>query len=256
MKVEESPELTGLGTLLQQCPHRSVPFLVGDNAKSTKRKITKARCKLWDCEYCAPLNRTAHYNRIANGIDKLLKNGNDLQFVTITCHEKWRGHNESIRNWRKNKDKLLARYRRKHTKQCDGKGDYVYIPESHKDGSIHIHGIFTGYFKNSWWKNNSRESGLGYMAKSSQLTSALQAINYILKYIQKEMGKEQPVKGFRRINYSQGFPVLQRLPSSYEWRILAPEETIETAIREGLILKGYEVNFAGETFETVDDLYE
>jgi len=255
MKKEKSPCERDLGTPLKQCPRRGAPWLIGDNQSQGKRKIVKARCKQWDCEYCAQINKSTHYNRIASGIDLLFREKYELQFVTITCHEKWRGHENSIRNWRRNKDKLMARYRR-HTRKCGhGKTDYVYIPECHMDGSIHVHGAFIGDASTRWWKDNSRESGLGYMAESSQLTSALQAISYMLKYIQKEMGKKQPAIGFRRICYSQGFPPIPRLPSGYEWDILPSDETIETAIRFGLMRLGVSVEFAGDTFETVDDLY-
>lgn len=254
MRKHKAPEKEGLQSQLTQCPNTGSPYLVGDSKLLNKRTIVKARCKQWDCPYCSIINKNVHMNRIATGIDKLIRKNTPLQFVTITCHEKWRGYENSIRNWRRNKGKLLARYRRYTKKQGDGTGNYVYIPECHKDGTIHIHGVFVGSASDRWWKNNTRESGLGYMAESSELESALQAINYMLKYITKEIGKQSVTSGFRRINYSQGFPPVPRLPSVYDWRLLASTESIETAIISGLVRDGYEVTFDKIVFTTTDDI--
>ncbi len=252
---EQKPAELGLANAkLTQCPTSGTPYLIGDNYVIRKRIIVKARCKQWDCPYCSLINKSEHMNRIAVGIDKLIRQGLPLQFVTITCHEKWRGYENSLRNWRSNKDKLLARYRRYTKKQGYGTGDYVYIPECHTDGSIHIHGVFVGKAKTRWWKDNARQSGLGYMAESEQLTSALQAINYVLKYITKEVGRKSIIKGFRRINYSQGFPHVYRLPSGFEWDLLASTESIESAIISGLVKEGLTVKFDGVVFKTTDDL--
>lgn len=239
---------------LKQCPNMESPWLVGDFEKKGVRKIIKARCKLWDCEYCMHLNRSQHYNRVANGLSKLMRNGNDYSFVTITCHENWRGHENSIRNWRTNKDKLLARFRYHCRKVNGGQSDYVYIPETHKDGTIHLHGCFAGSFGNGWWKDNSRESGLGYMSTSEKLTSVLQAVNYCLKYITKHMGTPQISKGFRRINYSVGFPNTKVSDSVGKWRVLERDETIENAILEGLLRMNYDVEFDKRFWSTDDFL--
>lgn len=244
----------GTETPLTQCPNHGVPYLVGDFKEAQKRTIVKARCKQWDCPFCMHINKSEHYNRIAGGLQKLMKNDCDWSFVTITCHEKWRGHANSIRNWRKNKDKLLARYRYNCRKNNGGKSDYVYIPETHKDGTIHLHGCFAGDFKNRWWKDNCRQSGLGYMSEGERLKTVLQAVNYCLKYITKHVGQAQVMPNFRRICYSQQFPILERRASVGEWRILEREQTIESAISGGLIGLGYEVHFDGMKFTSLDDL--
>ena len=176
-----------------------------------------------------------------------------MSFVTITCHEKWRGSDASVKNWRKNKDKLLARYRRRYSQDSAVSPEYVYIPEFHKDETVHIHGLFSGDFGERWWKDNARECGLGYMATSERLGSVLQAVNYITKYMVKEMGVESPVKGFRRICYSQGFPATKHNPSDYDWRMLERTETIESALIEGLS-KGYSVRIEKTVFNSYDDL--
>lgn len=234
------------------CMTRGVPYLVGDAENIGKRVIVKARCKQWDCPYCAEVNKTEHYNRIANGINKAWKQGIEMQFVTVTCHEKWRGTDASVKNWRRNKDKLLARVRRQYAQDTKGSCEYVYIPEFHKDKTVHIHGIFYGNFGIRWWKNHSRASGLGYMADAKKLTSVLQAVNYITKYMVKEMGIPSHVKGFRRICYSQGFPPLPSHKSDFNWSLLERKTSIETSIVEGL-LKGYSVDFEGKKFESVDE---
>jgi len=227
--------------------------MIGDSEALGKRMIVKARCKQWDCAYCAPINKSEHYNRIAIGLTRLWKEGTEWQFVTITCHEKWRGYNASIKNWRKSKDKLLARVRRKHKKTYGDKCHYVYIPECHKDKTVHIHGLFSGCFSSRWWKDNCRECGLGYMAESSKLGDVLQGLNYITKYMVKEMGRETVGKNFRRINYSQGFPHEKHNKSVLSWSMLERDQSIESAIIRG-IFAGKEVTFDGHVFKTTDDL--
>lgn len=237
---------------LKQCPRQGTPYLVGDSVKQSKRKIFKARCKQWDCPYCAEINANTHYNRIASAIYFYMKEKQEFQFVTITCHEKWRGTDASVKNWRKNKDKLLARVRRRYKKDSDSPCNYVYIPECHKDKTIHIHGLFSGDFGTRWWKDNARQCGLGYMAESSKLVGVLQAVNYINKYITKEIGKAQTVKGFRRIAYSQGFRALPRHESDYDWRMLQRDESIETVIIEGLVRLNFDVEFDNKKWTTDD----
>lgn len=238
----------------KQCPKQGVPYLVGDSKTQQKRKIFKGRCGQWDCPYCAEINRSQHYNRVANGIHFYMREGIEFQFVTITCHENWRGTHASIKNWRKNKDKLLARYRRRYKKDTDNPCHYVYIPETHKDETLHIHGIFSGNFGSRWWKDNARESGLGYMAESEGLRGVLQAVNYINKYITKEIGKAQIIKNFRRISYSQGFRTISRHETDYDWRVLDRETSIESAIVEGLVRMNYDVEFDGRNWNTDDFL--
>lgn len=236
------------------CPTVNVPYLIGDSNDKRKRTISKARCKLWTCPYCKYINREEHYNRVAAGLSVLSKRGYEFTFTTITCHEKWRGYNASLKNWRANKDKFLARYRRHVKANYAYAPEYVYIPETHEDGTIHIHGIFSGRISTRWFKDNARACGLGYMAESDELKSVLQAVNYCTKYITKQMGQEQPTKGFRRINYSRGFPVKARISSEMEWRTLRPEEAIKDAIIEGILTKNYETKFDGKIWSTDDFL--
>jgi hypothetical protein len=236
-----------------QCPRQGVPYLVGDNNDIKKRVIVKARCKQWDCPYCAPINKQEHYNRIAIGLTRLWKNDTQWQFVTITCHEKWRGYNASVKNWRRNKDKLLARFRRKHKKEYDYPCEYVYIPECHKDKTVHIHGLFSGQLESRWWKDNARECGLGFMAESDGLKNVIQGLNYITKYMVKEIGMETVGKNFRRICYSQGFPDIHNSKSAFLWSMLDGKTSIEAAIIEG-INDGKSVKFDNRNFDSYDDL--
>lgn len=240
--------------VFKQCPNQKTPYLVGDFQTAKKRAISKARCKMWTCPYCSQLNKEQHFNRIANGLQSLSEQGIEFSFVTITCHENWRGQNASVKNWRKNKGKLLDRYRRKYRSRYGNACRYVYIPECHKDGTLHIHGVFSGVFDNRWWKDNARQCGLGYMAESTKLESVLQAVNYCLKYITKHIGLDIPIKNFRRINYSSGFPDTKKRASDGEWRLLDYSESIESAIIEGIVRKGFVVRFDGKDYTTFDDL--
>lgn len=238
---------------LKSCPNVGVPYLVGDSTSKRKRIISKARCKMWNCEFCMHVNKSQHVDRIAKAIARFEYERIPLMFVTLTCHENWRGHENSIKNWSKNRDKLFARYRREVKKQGLMRGDYVYLPECHQDGTIHIHGIFAGRIETRWWKDNSRECGLGYMAESAKLDNALQAINYITKYITKEMGKASVRKGFRRINYSRTFPATETSSIYDRWRKLEGNESIKDGILEGLV-NNYDVEFDKKSWSFDDFL--
>lgn len=234
-----------------QCPTRGVPYLIGDDSKNAKRKIFKARCKLWSCPYCAEINKSIHYNRIVSNLHKYMSDGYEFDFVTITCHESWRGWDASSTNWFRNKDKLFARYRREIARQGNYTPEYVYIPETHSDSSIHIHGLFTGKIRTKWWKDNARASGLGYQCKSIPIKNVAQGVFYCLKYIQKEMGKANPSKGFRRINYSRGFTDNRKNNTQLEFRMVEKTESLKEVILEGLRLN-YETALEGLNY-TFDD---
>jgi hypothetical protein len=130
--------------------------------------------------------------------------GGDWSFITMTAHEKWRG-DASLKNIRKNWPKLRKRLARK----SDGDLYYVWVFERHKDKSWHIHALVNQPIESRWYKDNARECGMGYQAKSIQLENYGQAAGYIAKYLLKQMFMLDPYpKGMRRITTSRNFPAL------------------------------------------------
>lgn len=215
----------------EYCPSNS-PYVWTDDLKENERTILKTRCKRWDCPYCAPINREIHRIRIYHGTAKLQDAGHDISFVTLTSHEKLKTLESTYKVWKQAWTKLSTRYRRKIEKITSLPPVFVYIPETHKDGRLHIHGIFTGEISTRWWKDNSRQCGLGYMAKSNRLESAAQATNYCTKYLTKAIGQNVDIARFRRVNYSRTFPTNAMDMESSSWNILDSKQSIESLISD------------------------
>jgi len=82
-----------------------------------------------------------------------------------------------------------------HQRATYGKFNYIVIPEKHKDGALHFHGLFGGYkgvLKDSGHKINGRTS-FNILSYRSGFSSAVEvdnqakAASYITKYITKDM---------------------------------------------------------------------
>lgn len=118
---------------------------------------------------------------------------------------------------------------------------YVYIPETHRDGTLHWHGIFTGRLSTRWWKDNCAESGLGHQAKAVRLESGIQATNYCLKYVTKHVGQKIDIKRFRRVNYSQNFPAKPITQGTIGFQVIPAETALTDVIFEAWIKHQYKV---------------
>jgi len=236
------------------CPNLGSPYLYADDGDTKTRLIIKARCKLWTCPYCSQVNKHQHYIRILNGSNRLLDKGHQLNFVTLTSHETARGFDASYSVFKSAWKKLSQRARRKNKKTTGLPFEFVYIPEIHKDNTLHWHGVFTGDFSKRWWKDNSRQSGMGYMAECEPLENAIQATNYCLKYITKHLGQEISRKGFRRINYSRGFPPKPVPETLLQWQIAEPDESLVSIIETAWRVKNHKVILNGnEVTEIIDN---
>jgi len=214
------------------CPSAS-PYIWSDDAIEGTRAIIKTRCGQWTCPYCAQVNRIHHYYTIKDGCDGLQNRGYNFSFVTLTSHQSLKTMEQTYKVWQKAWRKLSTRYRRAVAKTGDLPPCFVYISEAHADGRLHWHGIFSGDIPQRWWKDNCAECGLGYMAESEQLQTALQAANYCLKYIVKNIGQDIDIARFRRINYSRNFPRVDYDKTSASWHILEKTSTVQTLITDG-----------------------
>lgn len=197
------------------------------------RHIIKARCGLWKCTYCAQVNKHQHYIRILNGCNELLNREQELNFVTITSHERLKTTEQCLYVWRKAWRMLRERLRRKHASNTDDKLCFFLVTEFHKDKRLHWHGIINCDISTRWLKQNSRECGLGYQCKSSKIDNAIQGTNYSIKYISKSLHIEDYPKKMRRITYSQSFPDKPTLDTSLQWEILDSKTSIVDAIEIG-----------------------
>lgn len=239
---------------LTYCPAQGTPYLKLDSKTDRTRYIVKARCKQWTCPYCAEVNKHQHYIRILNGTNQLLNTGYNLSFVTITSHPKVRGLLPSYRVFQKAWKTLSQRARREVESITGLPLVYVYIPETHKDGTLHWHGLFSGGLSTRWWKDNATESGLGYEAKSVKVDTGIQATNYCLKYITKNVGQAIDIKRFRRVNYSQNFPTKPTDTTTMGFTKIEPDTALTTVIWEAWIDLHYKVSLnRQEITELIDN---
>lgn len=221
-----------------QTPRR--PMLRGINHEMQKAVFFKPRCKMWNCPACAPVNRGLWAVRAYHGAEMLEQNGNSIQFLTLTSHEKLSA-SASLAVMPHAWDQLNKRARR----VAPGY-QYLLIPEPHKDGRVHVHAIETSALGERWWKDTARECGFGFMAEEEELRSAAGAAYYVTKYITKGLEGHEWPKGFRRVRTSRAWPKLPALPAAegWEWSVLPRETQLNDAYYE-LRWKGYDVRLLG-----------
>lgn len=164
---------------------------------------------MWSCKDCAEINKRRWTAIVAHGIQEYQQNGiNDWRFVTITSHEKLKTFNQTLYVWREAWPTLYARMKRKfpHLK-------YVYLPERHKDGRLHMHGLISGGITTRWLKDNARQCGFGYKAEAEEPLSVQLACFYCLKYITKtlQFGEQWP-KTLHRVRTSHKWPKSPNAP--------------------------------------------
>lgn len=136
---------------------------------------------------------------------------------TLTAHEKWRGHEASVKNLRQGWKKLYNRLRRAY-----GISSYVKVWEMHKDDTFHLHGLIDAVIPLSWLKDNARECGMGYMVDIHKVDNAGQVAGYIAKYFLKsefEQNEGAPFpKNLRRIEVSRNWIKLPDLKADEDWQ--------------------------------------
>jgi len=185
--------------------------------------MTRLRCKSWQCDYCAKVNRDMWRSHLKKRIGKL---GGDWWFITLTAHEHIRTPAGSLANIRKNLDRLFKRIRR-----VWGKIEYVRVYETHEKGAYHSHLVMSGltsrvvrkkarnnqiHYKptdavsgqgtwgvQTWFRRNARQIGMGFMVDVQFTGTTAKTVNYICKYLTKDCQRFTE-KNLRRIQTSQG----------------------------------------------------
>ena len=167
---------------------------------------TRPDCHLWSCEDCAEINKRRWTAIVARGIEIYQEKGiTDWTFVTITSHERASTFYQTLWLWRKNWPKLSTRMRREFPGM-----KYVYLPEKHLTGRLHMHGIMSGGMTTRWLKDNGRECGFGYKNESEEIFSIGLAASYCLKYITKSLTERKYwPKSLHRVRTSQKWPKSQ-----------------------------------------------
>ena len=194
------------------CSTPNRPWMVASNPITQASIVFRPTCKTWACPSCADVNRRRWIATALHGVESLKSSGHNVDFLTLTSHERLRG-TASFRVWPLAWKKLQARY---YYALPDGDpGAYLAVPERHKDGSLHTHATITGGLDERWWKDNARECGMGYMADVQEVND-LGVAGYVSKYLGKTMGEAWP-KYKRRVNTSRSWPTLPDLEQQPGW---------------------------------------
>jgi len=182
----------------------------------------RLRCKSWQCDYCAKINRAEWLKHLRKMIPRVSSN---WWFVTVTAHEKTRTAELSLNNIRSNMERLFKRARRVWKNV-----EYVRTYERHQSGAYHCHIIVSGLtdrvqkFKTragmdgyapalqerstgniscrTWWRRSARSMGMGYEVDVKAILEVGQVTQYIIKYLTKS-AQGYYAKGLRRIQTSR-----------------------------------------------------
>jgi hypothetical protein len=112
--------------------------------------------------------------------------------------------------------------------------------------------LVTGSLQTRWWKDNARECGLGYQAKSENVDNAGLATSYVVKYIAKNIGLEISVPRLRRINFSRKFPAAKAFTSDDRWTIIDKKTPINDIIEQAWYLNRYDVELHGKIVKELE----
>lgn len=244
----------GLDSFIEQfrasdCPNVHTPWLKAIDMNHGVAIFFRPRCKLWSCPVCGPINATLWAWRANLGTQQFTRSGR-VQFITLTSHEKLAAH-ASLAVLPDAWGKLQDRLRRA------AKGQYLIVPEVHKNGRVHLHGLFTHDLPKRWFKNNARECGMGYQVDSQEVYSLGGVAAYVTKYLMKSVNEPQFAKGFRRVRTTRGWPKLPEKdpPSGLVFILFERGESIQGAYHEA-VRAGYRVVIAGSktAWKVLDNL--
>lgn len=205
---------------MQFCPH----FNMVAYKEVTPGQIVmfRLRCKSWQCDYCAKINRSEWMKHLRKMIPRTADN---WWFVTVTAHEKTRSEEMSLNNIRSNMDRLFKRVRRVWSNV-----QYVRVYEKHKKGAYHAHMAVSGLTLRvqryvtpnhmvtwrpaiqernkgnisvrTWWRRTCRSLGMGYEVDVQEISEVGRVTQYLIKYLTKA-SQGYYAKGLRRIQTSQ-----------------------------------------------------
>lgn len=175
-------------------------LLIGWDTVAKRALVTRANCDSWACAECAGRMAEKWVLRAQIGVRQFVSNGDVVDFITITSHEKLTSFEATQRVWREAWPVLYSAIKR-HNRDFQ----FFIVPEKHKDGRMHVHALWTAGVTTKWLKDNARKRGLGYQAKVKKVESAGAAIKYVTKYVGKSLGDDVP-KRTKRVIVSRKWP--------------------------------------------------
>lgn len=218
--------------------------------------VTDADCDSWKCPECRERLRQRWVLTALHGARVLQDRGDILFFATLTSHEENTTFNTCARAfpdaWRQLHKRL---------NQQRAQGQYLLVPEKHKDGRLHMHALWNYPVSTRWLKDNGRACGFGYMNQigsrghiDEPINDAREVGQYIGKYLGKQLGDDLPPR-FRRVRTSQAWAHLPApiTASQYDWHYVNTNGKLQTVYeacrRDNLALVDIRT---GEVFDDVD----
>jgi hypothetical protein len=217
------------------CDGKNRPFMLARNEKEKTVIFFQPRCKLWSCPACAEINRGLWAMRAYHGVTELAARGLTLMFTTVTNHEKL-SPEYAYKLWPQQWKKLRQRARR-----AARMFEYLLIPERHQSGKMHIHLLNTGELSERWWKDNSRQCGLGHQDKSKQIDVPEMGAWYTTKYLAKQLEDTSWPRGHRHVRTSQHWPRPElTAPAGFDF-LMVPRDRALAEMVSGYETIGYDV---------------
>jgi len=174
-------------------------LLIGWDDDQKRALVSRANCDSWKCTECAERLSAQWGFRAEMGTRKLISQGDSVDFVTITSHEKLKTFSATEAVWSNAWTTLYAALKRQKPAL-----EYMIVPEKHQDGRMHVHAIWNAGVSQKWLKDNARKRGLGYQCKIIHLSAIGGVAKYISKYVGKNLGDDVPAK-FRRVRVSNNW---------------------------------------------------
>jgi len=207
-------------------------------------KLTRTRCKMWDCRFCAVVNRKRWRAALLAYLNSVAGKEKVWSFNTITVPRAIHKHANaefrmslSLAFIRKNWDKLIKRLKREY-----GNFSYVRVLEQHQSGVLHIHLLSSfhhtdlhvgigkkgaSYSYSPSFKRHLTETGFGFITNSQNIldehgesANAGLVVGYITKYMTKQSDAfAQAVAGkrVRRVLTSRDIGSPKQVESEEQW---------------------------------------
>jgi len=225
-------------------------LLIGWDHSNKRVFVARANCDSWSCQECSGRMVERWGLRATLGCNQILKDGQALDFVTITSHERLETFEQTESVWVSAWNALYNALKRQ-------KNDltYMIVPERHKDGRMHVHALWNAGVSQKWLKDNARKRGLGYQCKVVHISSAGYATKYVTKYIGKSLDFEYPAR-FRRVRVSNNWvdiPKPTTPDNALQWEYVGTNGALSVVYDE-CTAKSYAMidKQTGEKFDDVD----